>query len=403
MNDKITLEEAIQGALQFQKELGYAQSTLKEISTTYRRLLNLANKRGDIFLNDELINEFLNDCLNSKTGKYLHAKYRAHDRCIRYLKKFIESGNTLINRTSVPTQSNIAEGFKEPFEIYDDHEKTSGLSNSSLVKNRRPVRYLLEYMTQLGYTQLSDIKPGDTLYAIQDMLENHYSPSSLITAICGLRRFYGMFDELHSFRLEIPARIPRKREIIDTYTQDEQNKIYNCLISNQCSLRDTAICLLSFETGMRSIDICNLKLDDIDWKHDMIHIIQSKTQRKLNLPLRSSYGNAMMNYILNERPKSDLPYIFLTVNAPHSKLKVTWGIVKKAIEKADVNTNNRLTGTRMFRHNAASTMVRKGIPLPIIAEELGHKSPDSTMVYISTDQNKLSLLTLPLPKGGFIR
>lgn len=57
----------------------------------------------------------------------------------------------------------------------------------------------------------------------------------------------------------------------------------------------------------------------------------------------------------------------------------------------------------MFRHNAASTMVRKGIPLPIIAEELGHKSQDSTMVYISTDHIKLSSLTLPVPKGGLIK
>ena len=403
MNNRITLEEAIQGALQFQKEIGYAQSTLKEVSATYSRLLKLANKRSDVFLNDELINEFLSDCLDSKTGNYLHARYRTHDRCIRYLKKFIESGNTLINHASISSQSNIAEGFKEPFKIYDDHEKSSGLSDSSLVKNRRPVRYLLEYMTKLGYNQLSDIKPGDTLNAIQDMLRNHYSPSSLITAICGLRRFYGMFDELHSFRLEIPARIPRKSEIINVYTEDEQEKIYNYLMSNQCSLRDTAICLLSFETGIRSVDICNLKLEDVDWKHDMIHIIQSKTQRELNLPLRSSYGNAMMNYILNERPKSDLPFVFLTVNTPHSKLKITWSIVKNVVEKAGVNTDNRLTGTRMFRHNAASTMVRKGIPLPVIAEELGHKSQDSTMIYISTDQNKLSLLTLPLPKGGLIK
>lgn len=400
MKNRITLEEAIQGALQFQTELGYAQSTLIVISATYRRLLKLSNKRGDTFLNDDLINSFLSDCFNSKTGEYLYAKYKEHDRCIRYLKKFIESGNTLINRAVNPTSSNIADGFKKPFKIYDEHENASGLSDSSLTKNRQPVRYLLEHMTNLGYNQLSDIKPGDTLSAIQEMLVNHYSPSSLITAISGLRRFYGMFDELYSFRLEIPTRIPRKREIIDIYTKDEQDKIYNCLMANRCSLRDTAICLLSFETGMRGVDICNLKLDDIDWKHDIIHIIQSKTQRKLNLPLRSSYGNAIMNYILNERPKSDFPYIFLSVKTPHSKLNITWGIVKKAVEKAGINTDGRLTGTRMFRHNAASTMVRKGIPLPVIAEELGHKSQDSTMVYISTDHQKLSLLTLPLPKGG---
>ena len=45
-------------------------------------------------------------------------------------------------------------------------------------------------------------------------------------------------------------------------------------------------------------------------------------------------------------------------------------------------------------------MLREGVPLPAISEELGHKSPDSTMVYLSTDQETMSSLTLPLPKEG---
>ena len=403
MNKKTTLEEAVQGAFQFQKNAGYTTITLEGMNCVYNRLLKLAKKRGDLYLSDELTEAFLKDCLDSKNHCYSRVKHNAHRRCIRWITQFIETGTTFIKRYSKPITLDITEEFKESLKIYDISEKSSGLSESSLVKNRRPIRYLLEYMTKLGYNQLSDIKHGDTINAIQEMLEKHYSPSSLITAICGMRRFYRMFDELHPFCLEIPARIPRKRDIIDTYTEEEQDKIYAYLISNQCSSRDIAICLLSFETGIRSVDICNLKLENIDWKHDMIHIVQSKTQRALNLPLRSSYGNAIMNYVLNERPKSDLPYVFLSANMPYSKLNVTWHIVKNSIESAGVTTTNRLTGTRMFRHNVASTMVKRGIPLPVIAEELGHKSMDSTMVYISTNQQKLSTLTLPLPKGGFIK
>ena len=72
------------------------------------------------------------------------------------------------------------------------------------------------------------------------------------------------------------------------------------------------------------------------------------------------------------------------------------------MEGAGVKTDDRPVGTRVFRHNAASTMLSKGIPLPVIAEELGHRSQDSTLVYLSTDQETLSTLTLTLPKGGRI-
>ncbi|WHH57721.1 tyrosine-type recombinase/integrase [Petroclostridium sp. X23] len=55
----------------------------------------------------------------------------------------------------------------------------------------------------------------------------------------------------------------------------------------------------------------------------------------------------------------------------------------------------------MMRHNAASRMVRKGIPLPAIAEVLGHSDPNSTLIYISTDGERLSECTLPLPGGAY--
>ena len=45
-------------------------------------------------------------------------------------------------------------------------------------------------------------------------------------------------------------------------------------------------------------------------------------------------------------------------------------------------------------------MLRSGIPLPVISDMLGHKSKDSVMIYITTDDAKLAECTLPLPKGG---
>jgi hypothetical protein len=47
-------------------------------------------------------------------------------------------------------------------------------------------------------------------------------------------------------------------------------------------------------------------------------------------------------------------------------------------------------------------MLRKGIPLPVISEMLGHGNKDSVMIYITTDDAKLAECTLPLPKGGAV-
>jgi len=400
MNNKLTLEKAIAEVLQCQKEAGHTKSYLIDMKRTYNRLLKLANQHGEIYFSEKLASLFLEDNKRYGTGEYHHKRFLAHNRCIRFLRAYLETGYATIEKYHEPIDSFISDNFLNALKLYDQSEEASGLSDSSITKNRRPIRYLLEFMTSLGYQQISDIRHGDTIRAIEDMLDTHYDPTSLVTAISGMRRFYKLFPELHPFRLEIPSRMPRKRSIIDVYSEEEQKKISVRLSSSDLSRRDAAICLLSFETGLRSVDICNLRLEDVDWKHNTIHIIQSKTQRPINLPLRTSYGNAMVEYLLTERPSSSLDYFFLSVNAPHIRLKTTWHIVKTVVSSAGVETDGRLTGTRMFRHNVASSMLRKGVPLPVIAEELGHRSQDSTMVYLSTDQKTMSSLTLPTPRGG---
>lgn len=400
MNNSITLKEAIDGVLQCQRENGHPESYLIDLRRTYNRLLGHAERLGTEYLTDDLITQFLEDSSNSRSGEYRYERFLAHNRCIRFLESYLETGKVSINKFHEPVSEVISDGLAEALELYDQAEEASGLSKASLNKNRRPIRYLLKYMTSLGYQELSDIQPGDTIKAIEDMLEKHYDPTSLVTAISGMRRFYEMFPELQPFRLEIPSRMPRKRSIIEVYSEDERDKIVSQLSSPDISRRDAAICLLSFETGLRSVDICSLRLGDVDWKHNVIHIVQSKTQRPLNLPLRSSYGNAMVDYLLKERPDCNEDYFFLSAHAPYVKLNTTWHIVKAVVSAAGVETVGRLTGTRMFRHNAASAMLRKGVPLAAISEELGHKCQDSTMIYLSTDQETMSSLTLPLPKEG---
>ena len=311
MNNCITLKAAIEGVLSCQKENGHTESYLIDLRRTYNRLLAHAENLGTEYLTDELVDFFLSDSNSSRSGEFCHVRFLAHNRCIRFLKSFLETGTVSINKYHEPVPEMISGGLAQALSLYDQKEEASGLSQASLIKNRRPIRYLLEYMTSLGYEDLDDIQPGDTIAAVEDMLEKHYDPTSLVTAISGMRRFYEMFPELKQYRLEIPSRMPRKRSIIDVYSEEEQGKIATMLSSPDISRRDAAICLLSFETGLRSVDICNLRLGDVDWKHNVIHIVQSKTRRPLTLPIRSSYGNAMVDYLLKERPACSEEYFFL--------------------------------------------------------------------------------------------
>ena len=125
--------------------------------------------------------------------------------------------------------------------------------------------------------------------------------------------------------------------------------------SGMLTKRDTAICRLLLETGLRGIDVCSLKLKNIDWERDCISIIQNKTKKALILPLRASYGNDIADYILNERPLSGSDHVFLKTFAPFGHLGTAsiYEILKKLEELAGIKKEDRPVGSRM-----TSTMPR---------------------------------------------
>ena len=150
-------------------------------------------------------------------------------------------------------------------------------------------------------------------------------------------------------------------------------------------LRDKAIISLALYTGLRCIDIVNLKLSDIDWKKDKISIIQEKTGVPLELPLLSSYGNILYDYITKERPKADIENVFIRLDA-NLPLKVggVISMIRLFFSKNDICGTKR-KGTHIFRHNITNNLLKNEIPQYIISHILGHVLPESINPYLHTD------------------
>jgi len=166
------------------------------------------------------------------------------------------------------------------------------------------------------------------------------------------------------------------------------------------SFRDRAIGVLAFYTGLRSCDIAALKLNDINWEKDSIHIIQEKTGIPLTLPLRPVVGNAIYDYIKHERPDTEEETIFLTTDKKTRKLRGS-SIYKTTVaimDRAGVRVVSGRKGIHLFRHNFVVSMLNNGVQSPVITEVLGHKSPKSIEFYLHSDMTSLKRCALSIEK-----
>jgi site-specific recombinase XerD len=143
-----------------------------------------------------------------------------------------------------------------------------------------------------------------------------------------------------------------------------------------------------------------LELDDIDWKTGRLWV-HSKGARRLELPLPTEVGEAIVAYLRSGRPRSSSRRVFLRAKAPVRGFLgpcAVGSIVRHALKRANIDAPS--AGTHQFRHGLATDMLRQGASLGEIGELLGHCSPETTKIYTKVDLDALRTLALPWPGGG---
>ncbi|MCL2639195.1 MAG: tyrosine-type recombinase/integrase [Oscillospiraceae bacterium] len=193
----------------------------------------------------------------------------------------------------------------------------------------------------------------------------------------------------------------KHRKNIQYLSKDETQKIRDVLAitDSQLTLRDRAIGILAYYTGLRRSDIASLNLDSIDLENDIICIAQEKTQEPIEIPLKAVVGNAIYDYVTLERPKSNNPAVFLTRHHHRLSSGAMWGVSNRIMKAAEVRQGEKQRkGLHIFRHHFATTLLGNGVPQPVISGALGQKHPTSVEAYFSSDFVNLKSCAISIDK-----
>lgn len=163
-------------------------------------------------------------------------------------------------------------------------------------------------------------------------------------------------------------------------------------------LRDHAILQLLATYGLRSSEIRNLRLDDINWRAESIRIQHTKTRACSCLPLMAPVGEAVLGYLRAGRPETDAREIFIRTRAPYRKLGMLANAVRRRLRDAGVEPPGK-SGPHIFRHARAVEMLRAGTPQKVIGDLLGHRSTESTAPYLKLATEDLRAIALDVPRA----
>jgi site-specific recombinase XerD len=372
-------------------DAGYSPKNTRGHLRRFRSVFELANQSaaGSMFTSEQLVALF-----SAEKGLAWRAISNSSTR--RVYERFLLSENRLIQ---IKQSSSLCIACLDDYEQF--LEDVRGFTGSTISQHRATVS---EFLIQ----SLQPTQP------VADLTSNHVEryiaiKSTLITRhtlqhiIARLRAFlrYGFelrmiperldrIDTPRTYRDELPPRaLPWPVVLKLLRSIDKKSK---------AGWRDYAILHLMAHYGLRPSEVAALTLDSVDFEAKLLSVKQRKTRSLLILPLSGSSIRVLRRYLQHGRPVTNQASLFLRARRPMGGIK-HYAVCELFEKRA------RLYGlpagqysSYSLRHAFAMRLLQRGTGVKAIGDLLGHRSLESTCVYLRLDVKTLRKVALPVPQ-----
>lgn len=248
--------------------------------------------------------------------------------------------------------------------------RIKGLGETSQKAHIRAVRYLAEFISRSP-----DTATAEDLRAYQlHMVNTNVTPSTYNARLVGLRFFFEttcqnpeMKQCLH-FRTE-PRRLPVVLSI---------EEVFELLkVAPGPGLKYRAALSISYGTGLRASEVCNLKVTDIDSDRMLIHVERGKGGKDRKVMLSPGLLGLLRDYWKEARPDGWLFPGKPRIN-PISPRQLHRAF-SAAKHVAGIKTPRSTLHT--LRHSFATHLLEAGTDVRVIQVLLGHAKLSTTAQY----------------------
>jgi len=189
--------------------------------------------------------------------------------------------------------------------------------------------------------------------------------------------------------IELPKVVKRLPKHVLTI-EEAETVINQTDIKSPLGLRDRAILETFYSTGLRRMELGNLRLYDLDIERGTLSIKEGKGRKDRTVPIGERAINWIEKYIYESRPRL-LPnpgeqILFLSdTGDPYTHTQITY-LVGKYVEKADIGKTG---ACHLFRHTMATLLLENGADVRYVQAMLGHERLETTEIYTHVSIKKL--------------
>jgi site-specific recombinase XerD len=189
--------------------------------------------------------------------------------------------------------------------------------------------------------------------------------------------------------LDIIPRMKRNWKLPEVLSHEDIEK----LIDTAHCIRNKAIIALMYSSGLRVGEICKLAPFDISMSTMQVHVRNSKNHGDHWTVLSERALELLKQYWYScPEPRDTL---FVSQRKPHVPLCP--GGVESMLKKISAEAGIK-AHPHMLRHSFATHLIEDRVPREYVQSMLGHRSPNSTAVYINITNKSIMGIVSPLDK-----
>jgi site-specific recombinase XerD len=270
-----------------------------------------------------------------------------------------------------------------------------GLSEQTIQYRCHDAQHFLRKIRDQGHSlaHLTVVQVDAIL--IQKLHQGMYARRTIQTLASGLRAFFRYAESRDWCRAGLAAaikapRVYRHETIPSSPTWKEVQRLLKTTQGHHpTDIRDRGILLLLASYGLRAGEVRRLRLEDLDWDQEILHVTHSKNGRPQQFPLTQTVGQALLRYLKKARPPSACRELFLTVRAPFRPLGsgAVFQLVNRRFKPLHILIRHH--GPHALRHACATRLINHGVSLKAIADQLGHRNLETTRIYAKVDLARL--------------
>lgn len=262
-------------------------------------------------------------------------------------------------------------------------KKYSQLTVTAYKKDISAFQQYLEDST--SNKDLKEVSYQDIRQWIIHMVNLGMSNRTVNRKVSALNSFYKYLikiEEISSNPLSTHKALKTSKKNQIPFSETEINAVLNTISHAQTfeGARNKLIIELFYATGIRRIELINIKLKDIDLENKTVKILGKRNKERL-IPLIQTIITSINQY-LNYRDQlensNQCDYLLVTQKGVKLYETLVYRIIK---DYFSVVSSKIKKSPHILRHSFATHLLNKGAEINAVKELLGHSSLAATQVY----------------------